>query len=116
MSSESPSTEAQNARDSSFNNDRATVAAVWRLPPKAKFLWRTWDDETVIFNSLSGQTHLLDALSAETLKEIERAPGTISQLACRLADAFHVPVEDLVPKLPEIVTRFDSLGLAEPDR
>ena len=58
-------------------------------------LWQTWDDEVIVFNTASGQTHLLDALSAATLREIESRPGGINQLADRLAERFELDGADL---------------------
>lgn len=89
-------------------------AAIWRPLPDSELLWQTWDDETVVYNTASGQTHLLDALSAAALREIERSPGTLPQLSRRLAKAFRVPVHDVSQRMPEILMRFDALGLAGP--
>jgi len=86
----------------------------WRLPAGAELLWQTWDSETIVYNSLSGQTHLLDALSAATLKEIERDPGTIAELTRRLAERFQIGTGDLPQRLAVVCAQFDELGLAEP--
>jgi len=75
--------------------------------------WRHWDDEVVVYNSLSGQTHLLDGFSAAVLAEIERAPATVDALAGRLAAAFGLARDDrLVTRLAEACETFERLGLA----
>ena len=89
---------------------------VWRLPVGAELLWQKWDDEVIVFNTASGQTHLLDALSAATLREIESRPGGINQLADRLAERFELDGADLSQRLTEVCARFDELGLVEPQR
>ena len=86
----------------------------WRLPPEVQLLLRSWDDEVIVFNLASGQTHLLDALSGATLKELENCPRTITELASRLAQKFELDPEPLSHRLAVICDRFDELGLAEP--
>ncbi|MFQ6017088.1 MAG: HPr-rel-A system PqqD family peptide chaperone [Kiloniellaceae bacterium] len=88
----------------------------WRLPAGAELLWRFWDDEVIVYNTASGQTHLLDALSGATLKELEDCPRTIAELAGRLADRFDLDPDALSERLPDICAQFDKLGLAEPER
>ena len=85
------------------------------MPAGVELLWRSWDDEMIVYNTASGQSHLLDALSGAILKEIERGPSTIEQLADRLAKEFSVEPHALLERLDEICTHFDELGLAEPE-
>ncbi len=100
------------------NTNQISPAAdtVWRLPVGAELRWQTWDDEVIVFNTASGQTHLLDALSAATLREIESRPGGINQLADRLAERFELDGADLSQRLTEVCARFDELGLVERQR
>ena len=100
------------------NTNQISPAAdtVWRLPAGAEVFWQNWDDEVIVFNTASGQTHLLDALSAATLREIESRPGGINQLADRLAERFELDGADLSQRLTEVCARFDELGLVEPQR
>lgn len=86
----------------------------WRLPAGAELLWRSWGDEVVVFNSASGQTHLLDALSGAALKELEDYPKTITHLTNQMAEKFELDPETLSHRLAVICDRFDKLGLAEP--
>ncbi len=101
-----------------INTGQTSPAAdsVWRLPVGAELLWQTWDDEVIVFNMASGQTHLLDAFSAAVLKEIENRPGDIDQLALRLAERFALDTADLSQRLIGVCARFDELGLLEPRR
>lgn len=89
---------------------------VCQLPAGAELLWQTWDDEVIVFNTASGQTHLLDAFSAAALREIEDRPGSIDQLAFRMAERFELGTEVLLQRLTEVCARFDELGLVEPQR
>ncbi len=94
----------------------ATGQQVWRLPAGAQLLWRSWDDEVVVYNVASQQTHLLDAFSAAALREIEAAPKTPDQLRARLGDALDADHGELAARLAEICAKFLELGLAEPAR
>jgi PqqD family protein of HPr-rel-A system len=53
-------------------------------------LVHSWDDDdlVVVYNKISGDTHLLDPLAGIVLDLIGSAPFTTEQLACELADAF----------------------------
>ncbi len=89
---------------------------VWRLPEGVRLLWRSWDDEVIVYNVASQQTHLLDAFSAAALREIEAAPKTAEALGRCLAEALDTDRGELSARLAEICARFVELGLAEPAR
>ena len=86
----------------------------WGLPDDVALLWKSWDEEVIVFNRASGQTHLLDALSAEVLRELEMRPRTVADLAALFADRYELDSEELGDRLTGICRRFDELGLAEP--
>ena len=88
----------------------------WRLPEGVRLLWRSWDDEVVVYNVASQQTHLLDAFSAAVLREIEAAPKTAERLGDCLAETLDTDRGELAARLAEICARFVQLGLAEPAR
>ena len=94
----------------------ATGQQVWRLPEGVQLLWRSWDDEAVVYNVASQQTHLLDAFSAAALAEIEATPKTTEELSARLAQNLDTDRAELSARLVEICARFVELGLAEPAR
>jgi hypothetical protein len=57
---------------------------------------------------------LLDALSAETLRELETHPRTLAELVDLFADRYGLDSEELGDRLAGICHQFDQLGLAEP--
>ncbi len=63
--------------------------------------WRSWDNEHLVYNCGSGDTHLLDELSAEILRKIERAPATVEELQGFLT---HWISEDAVLEIPGFIT------------
>ena len=61
--------------------------ASWQLAEGCRLHWKAWDDEFVIFDEGSGDTHLLDPLAAEFLKVLEESPGEVPGLARRTRSA-----------------------------
>jgi PqqD family protein of HPr-rel-A system len=58
---------------------------MWRLMPGLALRYRTWDNETyVLYNNLSGDTHLTDAAAIEVLELLRSAPGATPALAAAL--------------------------------
>ena len=90
--------------------------AIWRLPKGVSLLWQWWDeDEVIVFNRASGQTHLVDAFSAAVLRQIEAFPSTTLELRRYFAIRFGLNEAALSERLDAVCRRFDQLGLAEPD-
>ena len=52
----------------------------WRITRGCTLRWHCWDDEHLVYNCGSGDTHLLDALAAEILRKIEEAPKSNEEL------------------------------------
>lgn len=46
----------------------------WRLVPGQLLRARQWDDEVVVYNDLSGDTHLIDAAAMAILRALQAAP------------------------------------------
>lgn len=88
---------------------------VWRLPAQVRLDRRTWDNETVLFNHASGQTHLLDALSARVLAAFEEKPWRLAELAAALAEELVVDKQELRERLNTIADEFARLGLLDTD-
>lgn len=67
-----------------------TVAAVpdglvWRVIPGQQLRHRSWDGEDfVLYNNLSGDTHLLDAAAIEVLIALQRGAADAAGLAATL--------------------------------
>ena len=91
------------------------ASRLWKITDGCTLLWRTWDDESVVLNTGSGFTHVLDALSASALSSLQHEPATIDQLATRLKaslDSLVLPAE-LAEYLDSLMGRLGELGLAE---
>jgi PqqD family protein of HPr-rel-A system len=68
----------------------------WRLLPGQLLLHRSWGEETVIYNDVTGATHLVDAGALELLTALR--DGTVT--AAELAE-------------PDVITLLEQLALLE---
>jgi hypothetical protein len=53
---------------------------MWRVVPGQSLAFKEWDGEAVLYNDLSGNTHLLDGAAVEVLAGA--APGPRCRHAC----------------------------------
>jgi PqqD family protein of HPr-rel-A system len=47
---------------------------IWRLASDRELLYRGWDDESVVYNHCSGDTHLLDGTAMRLLLALQTGP------------------------------------------
>jgi len=66
----------------------------WRVRSDTNLAWRDWHDESVIFDTLSGDTHLLDMVAATGLRRLEERWYTVESLAATLADDLGERLDD----------------------
>lgn len=75
-------------------------------------IWQRWDDEYVVYNPLSGETHHLDYVSAQGLMELEKAGISTEQLAYSLSLALGVPEDDKLKQYARsMIAKFSDFGL-----
>ena len=92
---------------------RATT--VWRVPDKGQLPLRDWNGDYVVYNPLTGNTHVLDIVTGEVLKAIMVAPVTSQELCQRVAEFLDVPNDArAADNVDEILAVLDELGLIEP--
>jgi PqqD family protein of HPr-rel-A system len=78
--------------------------------------FRCWDGEYVVYNPLSGDTHLLDIVTGKVLKSIMSASSHTVDLRRSVAAFLEVPDDnDLARQVDDILHLLDELGLIEPD-
>lgn len=61
-----------------------TLSTSWRLTPGQHLRHRCWDGECVLYNDLTGDTHLVDAFALDILELLRRAPLPAHGLAAAL--------------------------------
>lgn len=62
------------------------MSELWQIAPGQQLAAWGWDDEFVLYNNLSGDTHLLDADSMALLASLQSAPASIDALVAQLSD------------------------------
>ena len=91
-------------------------STLYRLNSVVDLHWAHWDDEYVVFDQASGQTHHLDPLRAFVVNALTEAPqdltGLVSELASfpGLGDA-----ADLGRTLSGLLNELVTTGLVEAD-
>lgn len=60
---------------------------MWRITPGQALRFRQYDDEFVLYNNLSGDTHLLGGSAMHILSELQRGPASAEVLTASLAAA-----------------------------
>lgn len=82
--------------------------------PSARLHWAGWEDEYVVFDETSGQTHQLDALRAYVLNMLIECPRTKLELMDELSVALGAnPLSDLKVALDAVIDDFARHGLIE---
>lgn len=74
---------------------------MWRLSPGQDLACRGWDDEFVLYNNLSGDTHLLSAAAMATLSALQQGAAGVPALAAAL--------ELEADELPDLSALLDQL-------
>lgn len=85
---------------------------MWRLMPGLVLHGRSWDhEEFVLYNNLSGDTHLLDGAAMEVLSLLQQNPATLDSLMPALQlDGGPDDVELLI----ELLQQLQRMSLVEP--
>lgn len=79
-----------------------------------KVYWKQWNDGPVVFNALSGNTHLLNPTAAMVLQALEQQPANALDLAHQLASQIQVdPDQELTAQVETLLSNLDELGLIE---
>ncbi len=85
------------------------------LRAQADLRWQEWDDEFVVYNPVSGDTHFLDYLSAQGLKRLQKRAMSMEQLVDDLADSLTIGAHDaLGDYVSRLVSELVELGLVYP--
>ncbi len=85
----------------------------WRIAPGQRLLFQDLEDGVVMFDTLVGSTHLLDASAAETLAIIEQAPGLdASAIHAELLKRLELSAEALpLATVEALLQRFEAMAL-----
>lgn len=77
--------------------------------------WRSWDEsEYLVYDAASGDTHVLDQIAGQSLRQLEMAALSCEQLTSRVGQILNLDEVALLPQIARLLTRLDQLGLIEP--
>ena len=89
-------------------------AASWSIVAGATLHWKVWDDDCIVFNTASGQTHLLDPIPALLVRQIEAGCGNSEELFSQTARLLDTDLTaELQSSLEDMLRQLDQLGLIE---
>ena len=85
---------------------------LWRVHGCDPRAIKIWAEDTVVFNALSGQSHVLNTLAGEILLRLLEHPTDRDALATQLSATLEVPVDDdLLTAIDNALAEMDELGL-----
>jgi PqqD family protein of HPr-rel-A system len=90
------------------------VSGTYRIATEdaASLHWRRWDNEYVLYDAESGDTHLLDAVGRAVLTALGAGPLDFEALAARVAQDICVELDpDLIAHLRGLLRGLESAGL-----
>lgn len=87
---------------------------VWKIPESLILCIAEWDDQAVVYHSLSGETHHLNGFALETLNLIQIGPFTLNSLVESALKIFEVEDKtELEQYIKQMIYQFESLGFIE---
>ena len=87
----------------------------WALTRQAPLIWQSWDDnEYVVYSSASGDTHLINEVTAEVLRQLERSELEFSELARNVAETLGTELNrETETYVARLLVYLDQIGLVE---
>lgn len=86
----------------------------WRIIADDALQFRHWDDECVVYNSLSGDTHILETTTAEILLALRHGPSDVLSLGQLLADKWQCELNQVfLDELEMTLSDMQALSLVE---
>lgn len=86
----------------------------WRVVSDSALRFRSWGDEFIVYNSLSGDTHLLGLAAAQILLKLQEAPSDTIILTEALAPLLQTETgEGLALQIEYLLADLVKLALIE---
>jgi PqqD family protein of HPr-rel-A system len=86
---------------------------IWYLRSGQTLQYRHWDGEYVLYNDLSGDTHLLGGAAIALLQALKAAPATRHALAAALQSEFDADDADLEAEADDLLLHMKRLYLVD---
>jgi PqqD family protein of HPr-rel-A system len=89
------------------------ASETWSLRPGQTLQHRHWDGETVLYNDLSGDTHLLGEAAIVLLQALRTGPATHAALTAVLKDEFEAGDDELGAEAESLLEHMKRLFLVD---
>jgi PqqD family protein of HPr-rel-A system len=89
----------------------------WSIARGQALAWDDYESEAIVFDPVSGSTHLLNATAVEALLALERSARPLESREVRQAvvGALGLAPDDIPePAIDELLEHLDRIGLIEP--
>jgi PqqD family protein of HPr-rel-A system len=87
----------------------------WSINSDCQLHWRHWEEEYILFNAASSQTHYLNSLGADILHMLQKKPLTSEELNQKISEKYDFELnEDARGYIDGVLASMDELGLIEP--
>ena len=87
----------------------------WKINPDCQFYWRHWEEEYILFNAASGQTHYLNSLGADILHLLQEKTLHSDELNQKISEKYDLQLDHETRQyITGVLASMDELGLIEP--
>ena len=87
---------------------------MWQVAKNASLHIHSWDDEFVVYNSASGNTHLLGMLAAQSVIQLQNEPANGSDLLDKISQLLQIqPDDELKDMIEKTLIDLSCLGIIE---
>jgi PqqD family protein of HPr-rel-A system len=88
--------------------------SAWQLRHAQKLRVVDGEDESVVYNDCSGETHLLSAIAMRLLQHLQRGQANFSSISVFLAETWEFESEEDLRQITlDLLTELDALSLIE---
>lgn len=88
---------------------------MWVGLSEQALLWERFDDDYLVYNAHSGETHFLNISAAEVLKLLRTGPMDLPSMVAELQAVFDTDDEHaLAQHISRVIQEFDHAGLICP--
>lgn len=87
----------------------------WVVSGEVPLLWQSWgDNEHIVYSAASGDTHLVNEVTAEVLRQLERSELDFADLALNVANSLGTELDQQTEtSVARLLVYLDQIGLVE---
>lgn len=82
------------------------------FPADGRIRCRFWEDESVVYNQHTGETHLIEGIGTEIFRWVSKNNATSMELLQNIENIYDFPIDvDARTILNNLITEYSKLGL-----